>query len=162
MKIQRTEFLALFSAIGVLILLGYTSAAVAQSNSSDKGRDGFGGRALFSERMAERLDLDDTQRQSIENIIAATQPEIEALREQSRANREALNALDTATAGNSPELQNLAAEKGRLATELTLIEYRVRSEIHAVLSDEQRAALEIRKENLRDGRRGRKSGRRNN
>lgn len=155
MKTQRTEILVLLSAIGALFLLAYASAATAEPNERHTGRDGFAGRAMFSERSLKRLDLDDTQRQSIENIIAAAEPEIEILREQSRANREALDALDTATAANLPDL---AAENGRLATESTLLKFRVRSEIFAALNDEQRAALESRKDRPRDGRRERKSG----
>ncbi len=158
MKTQRTEILILLSSVGALFLLAYASAATAEPNERNKGRDSYAGRAMFSERSLERLDLDDTQRQSIENIIATAKPDIETLREQSRANREALDALDTSTAGNLQELQNLAAENGRLATESTLLKFRVRSEILSALNDEQRAALESREDRSRDGRRGRKSG----
>jgi Spy/CpxP family protein refolding chaperone len=40
--------------------------------------------------MAERLELDETQRQSIQNIIEAAKPEFEALRDRVQAEVEAV------------------------------------------------------------------------
>lgn len=65
------------------------------------------------DRMAERLGLDDTQKQAIENIQAAAKPEIEALQEKMKENQAARKALAD----------------------------RVRGEIDEVLTDEQRAKL---------------------
>ncbi len=49
---------------------------------SDRMRhDGFGDPARMLERMTRHLDLDDTQSQTIGNIIEAAKPEIDALRE---------------------------------------------------------------------------------
>ncbi len=157
MKMFISERSGVLSAIGVLFLLAFTSVATAQEQGKDRSnqRD-FEGRAIFSERMADRLNLDDVQRQTIRNIVDAAKPEMQALRERIRANREGLNALNAADAN----LQNLAMEKGSLATEQTLLRHRVRNDIAAVLNEEQLAALEARKNRGRDGRRGGKSGRR--
>ena len=97
---------------------------------------------MMIERMAEHLDLDDVQRDSLENIINAARPELDALREKLRANHEALRDLDV----NDPEVQNIAISNGELATEGTLLLTRIRSEIDAVLTDEQRAKLAEAKE----------------
>ena len=71
------------------------------------------------ERMASRLGLDDTQKQAIENIHLAAQPEFEALQEKIKENHEARKALAD----------------------------RVRSEVEAVLTDEQRSQLEEERAN---------------
>ena len=110
---------------------------------------GFGGPGLMLEHMADHLDLDDTQRESVRNIIEAAKPEIEALRDQVKANREALEALDVNDAAYSTELNNIAISNGELATQGTLLFTRLRSEVHAVLTDEQIAKLERGKERMK-------------
>ncbi len=110
---------------------------------------GFGGPGLMLEHMADHLDLDDTQRESVQNIVEAARPELEALREQVRANRDALRALDAADPAYSTELNNIALSNGQLATEGTLLFTRLRSEIDAVLTDEQREKLARSKERMR-------------
>lgn len=97
-------------------------------------------------RLSRDLDLDDAQREQLRNIMTAAQPEIKALRDSARENREALKALDV----NDPEVQNIATSNGALATEATLLFTRVRSEIEAVLTDEQRARLAELKESRGD------------
>jgi Spy/CpxP family protein refolding chaperone len=101
-------------------------------------------------RMAKRLDLDDAQRESVKNIMEAAKPELKALREQFRANQEALQALDA----GDPEVQNIATSNGQLATEATLLFSRIRGEFHAVLTDEQLAkAAELKAERKERGER---------
>ena len=99
---------------------------------------------MISGRMADRLDLDETQRETVKNIMEAAQPEMKALREKLRANHDALQALDV----GDPEVQNIAASNGELATEATLLFSRIRGEIHAVLTDEQRAQLPTEKKRM--------------
>ncbi len=97
-------------------------------------------------RMSRELDLDDAQREQLRNIMTAAQPEIKALRDSARENREALKALDV----NDPEVQNIATANGALATEATLLFARVRGEVEAVLTEEQRARLAELKESRGD------------
>ena len=113
------------------------------------GGPGFPGPGLMLEHMADHLDLDDAQQESVRNILEAARPEIEALRDQVRANREALEALDTSDAAYSAELNNIAISNGQLATEGTLLFSRIRTEVSAVLTDEQREKLARGKERMR-------------
>jgi Spy/CpxP family protein refolding chaperone len=106
-------------------------------------------------RIAERLDLDEAQRESVDNIMNAAKPEIKALRERTKANHEALKALGP----GDPEVQNIAIANGELATEATLLFARVRAEIDAVLTDEQRAELAELKDRAGDRRGDRKQRR---
>lgn len=117
--------------------------------------DGFGSPGHFSEKMADRLELDETQRQAVENIQLVAEPEIKALRERMQANSEKMKALDPNDPNRSALLNDLAVEKGQLTTEGILLFDRVRNELGAVLTDEQRAKAE---EHLgKKGKRGRRS-----
>ena len=109
----------------------------------------FPGPGLMIEHMADHLDLDDTQRVQVQSIVEAAKPEFEALREQLRANREALASLEATDPAYSAQLNDIAVSNGQLATEGTLLFTRVRSEIHAVLTEEQIEKLERGKQRMR-------------
>ncbi len=137
----------------MLVLVASTvgTAVLAQSGDHSKGDRGdrhgmhgdhFGAPGHFSEKMADRLELDETQRQSVQNIQLSAEPEITALRERMQANREAMKALDANDPNRSALLNDIAIEKGQLTTEATLLFDRVRGELSAVLTDEQRAKAE--------------------
>ncbi len=139
MKINRTVLLALVSSA----LLATGAYAHFDGDKGQRGRHfdgpGFGMPmpGMMLGRIADHLDLDDVQRESVRNIMSAARPEMEALRERFRANHEALRAL----AAGDPEIQNIAISNGELATEATLLFARVHGEIDAVLTDEQRAQI---------------------
>ena len=95
----------------------------------------------FADKFAERLGLDDTQRQSVQNIHDAARPEMDALRERMKANRESMRALDENDPNRSVLLSQVAAENGQLTTESILLFDRVRNDMNAVLTDEQREVL---------------------
>ena len=133
--------------VAMLATLALAATAFAGPDDGRKGQPGapfpgLAGPGLKVERMAKHLELDEAQKQSIENILDASRPEFQALRTDFRANRRALDALDPADANYSAAINDIAAENGRLATEGTLLMSRVRNEIHAVLTEEQRAKLE--------------------
>jgi Spy/CpxP family protein refolding chaperone len=140
---MKSTGLALLAAVALAMV---SSAATA-------GPGGFGGPGmaeprLMLEHMADHLDLDDIQRETVENIIEAVKPEFESLREQGRANREAIAALDPADPAYSTELNRVAVSNGELATQATLLMARVRTEVNAVLTDEQIAKLERSRERM--------------
>lgn len=139
MKVNKYVLLALVSS--AVLATGAYADFDGKKGRGDRqfGGPGFGmpNPGMISERMADRLDLDDTQRESVESIMSAAKPEIKALREQLRANHDALKTLSV----DDPEVQNIALSNGTLATEGTLLFVRIRGEIDAVLTDEQRAQL---------------------
>ena len=109
---------------------------------------GIIGDELMLEHLSDHLDLTDAQRQSIENIVEASKPEMQAIREQARANRQAIRTLDTSDPSYETALNNIAVSNGELATAGTLLAVRVRNEVHAVLTDEQREKLERSKQRM--------------
>ena len=136
----------------VTIFAGATAVIAKQHPDSggdrDRHRSHEGMRPDFSgdpERMVEmmgrHLDLDETQSQTISNILLAAKPEGDSLRERSRANHEALRALDVNDANYNAALQDLSADSGQLEAERTLLRGRVRGEIHAVLTAEQQQKM---------------------
>ena len=126
----------------------------------DKHRNHEGMRADFStdpahmvEMMSRHLDLDETQSQTVSNILLAVKSAADSLRERSRTNHEALRALDVNDANYSATLQNLSAQSGELAAERALLHGRVRGEIHAVLTAEQQQKMADRTGRMESGRR---------
>ena len=150
MKIHTSVWLA------VVMTMALVTSANADFGGGPRGLfgpgpgAGFPGPGLMLEHMADHLDLDDTQRESVQNILEAAKPELDALREQARGNREALMALETSDPAYSTEINNIAVSNGQLATEGTLLFTRIRSEINAVLTDEQREKLARGKERMRE------------
>jgi Spy/CpxP family protein refolding chaperone len=88
MKAYKTEFVGLVSAIGLLSMLAFTSSAFAADGP--KRGAGLDGPMIVSERMADRLGLDDVQRESVKNILEAAKPEYEALRNRVEADIKAV------------------------------------------------------------------------
>ena len=139
--------LAVFAVSGNALAQAHDGAGHGRSERPGEHRGpgrGFGEPAMMIERMAEHLELDEIQRQSITNIVEASKPEFAALRDAARDNREAIKALDVGDPAYGSELQNLSVRSGELAAELTLLTGRLRGEIAAILSDEQRQLLEER------------------
>ena len=152
MRIQKAALLA-FVSIAMLSTTAYAEGDGRKGDRGPRGGPVFGmpgmlGPEMIVGRMADRLGLDDTQRETVRNIMDAAKPEFQALREKAQANRNTLTSLDAGSA----EVQNIAISNGELATEATLLFARVRGEINAVLTEEQRAELAELKA-LRDERR---------
>jgi Spy/CpxP family protein refolding chaperone len=93
------------------------------------------------EHLSRRLDLDDTQEQAVQNIVDAAAPEMTEIHDKAKQNREAIRGLDASDPDYGAKLANLARENGELATSATLLHGKLRAEIHAVLTPEQRAEL---------------------
>ena len=91
------------SIVAIIVLLAVSVTgfnAFAESGERSKGGrsgmpgGGWGDSSQFVDKMAEHLQLDETQRQSVQNIFDAAKPEMEALRESMKAGRETMRALD--------------------------------------------------------------------
>ena len=140
----------IFTALVVIAVSGNSLAQDEAGAAADDGHPrtrhydagrGFGSPEEMIGRIAERLDLDETQRQEVSNIVAAAKPALESLRERSRTNREAFFALDVNDQDYGAKLQDLSAESGELAADLTLVAGQLRADVNAVLTEEQRAML---------------------
>ncbi len=134
-----------------LALLGGATTGFAEQGDGHRGsRDGrhhdmrgHGPRdpAMMVERMSRHLDLDEPQQEKLKNIMSAASPELDALRGRERANRQAQKELDTSASDYSASLANLAAESGEIVASRMVLMGRIRGEINAELTEEQRAKL---------------------
>jgi Spy/CpxP family protein refolding chaperone len=95
-------------------------------------------------RMAERLDLTDEQRDRIGKIIDEMRPR---LRENGFAmmdNREEVYELMQEDKVNDKKLRSLTRKQGDLVADMMYMHLKMRSDIHAVLTDEQREKMQQR------------------
>lgn len=142
------QFLAVTTAAIMCTAAG--TCAFAQGSDEPEGKphmrgaghrmnhDEFGNPARMLKMLTRHLDLDEAQSQNIENILAAAKPEIDALRERSRAARKAMHELDVSDPAYGTELQNLSTQIGALTSEATLLHGRLRADVLSQLTDEQR------------------------
>lgn len=109
------------------------------------------------ERMLRHLDLDDAQSQRVSNIMTAAEPELRQLHGDLQENRDALRVLDPNEPDYDLNLQNLSTSVGTQATQLALLLGRIRADVNAVLTPQQREKLQEHAARLRergaDGRR---------
>lgn len=123
-----------------MLALAVGATAVAHDHRGFGGHGG-GNPARMADHLIRWLDLQDDQAQAVRNIADAAAPEIEAVRERARANREGLRNLDPGDQGYDAGLNRLADENGYLAAEATRLFGRLRAELHAVLTAEQQQQL---------------------
>jgi protein CpxP len=161
-SMKKQAFIALSVAV---LALGSVAASAAHGGPGGKGLHSGAGMheggdpVRMVKHLSDELDLDQAQRQEIENVISAAKPEMDALRERAEANRKAMHELDVNDSNHDTRLTELASEKGAIATEQALLHGRLKSDIHAVLTPEQReklaesaAKMRERFEKRRDGR----------
>lgn len=130
------------NGLAMLLLIATSGAAGAQGFDGPPGTHGsFGNPERMVEHLSRRLDLDETQQQALTNVVEAAAPEMEVLRDRARQNRDAIRKLDVNDPDYDARLANLAGENGELATAATLMHGRLRAEIDALLTPEQRATL---------------------
>jgi Spy/CpxP family protein refolding chaperone len=135
-----------------------TGEGDSQRNHDGERRDGMSHRgsrgSMDPERligmMSRRLDLDDTQTEQVSNIYLAAKPELEAWRGTGRTNRMAMRDLNSEDADYEVTKQGLSAEReGIMATGKELRD-RIRAEIDAILTPEQREEYAAMAERGRD------------
>lgn len=125
--------------VSALVLSGVLAAgaALAQPAPGGPGKLAQGIRAAMA-----TLDLSDAQKEKIKAIFASHKDEGAALREQAKADREALKAAASA-AKPDPAVVGAAFLKVRANGETAKAKMKaVRAEIDAVLTPEQRAKLD--------------------
>ena len=102
---------------------------------------GFGGHGMRGEQgammMLRRLDLTSDQQAKVKEIFEANKGTVQPLREQLKANHEKLAALG----GNFDEGQvtAIAKEQGELMSQMIVASQKVKSQIFAILTDDQKA-----------------------
>ena len=163
---MNRKYITVMTVLASLLTCGTAIAQDPQADDPERGGHDRGkGRHMESraqrgpmdpERMIRmldrRLDLDDTQTAQIENIMAGVKPEFDALREKGNATRAAKQSLAVDDPDYETKMQNIATTTDELAASAAELRGRIRAEVNAILTPEQREQLEAAPE------RGRKKG----
>jgi Spy/CpxP family protein refolding chaperone len=107
--------------------------------------EGFGekgGPGGMKGRMAQELGLSDSQKEKIDALLKAEQEKSAPLRKQIDENREQLRKASLTTPFNETSVRALATKLAQLKTDMMISHARVKSEISALLTPEQRAQAE--------------------
>lgn len=93
-------------------------------------------------RMAQELGLNDSQKEKINALLKTEREKSEPLRKQIDENREQLRKASLTTPFNETTVRALATKLAQLKTDMMISHARVKSEISALLTPEQRAQAE--------------------
>jgi len=149
--------------VSVLALLLITGIAQAHpGGEGPRGRHGmmgdFGGSiermVEHLSRAAEKLDLSDEQLDQIFAVADASRGELRDLMMQMHDNKKALRETARLEQYDAAAIAELAATQGDLTARMIVLRTRMRAEIMAIFSPEQRSKMEELKEHRR-GHRGR-------
>ncbi len=141
-------------AIIALAVLGIgVIFAFAQKTDGDhKGGRGFGrgGHHRGGGFMFRGLDLTEEQKAQVKQIRDASKTKIQPIREALKANRQKMNELTANGAFDEGQVAALANEQATLGAQMTVERLRVRSQMFAILSDEQKAKAAQIKEQMKE------------
>jgi len=155
------KFLAVTTAAVMCVAAG--SLAYAQDAEGHDGKrhmrwagqrldhDEFGDPVRMVEMMTRHLDLDESQSLAIGNILEAAKPEIDALRTRAQDGRQAMKTLDINDPDYGNELQNLSTEIGALTSAAILLHGRLRADVNAEMTPEQRQRAVAGRDRMREG-----------
>lgn len=96
------------------------------------------------ERMADQLDLTKEQRDKVRAIVDKSRPQTRELRDKLADNRKQLRTLVQQGNAKEADVRKLADAQGKLMADMIVQRTKVRNEIHAVLTPEQREKLQQR------------------
>jgi len=130
MKSTRNRFLI----IGAAVMLA-VAAAIAQ------GPHGPGGPFGEFHHLLKQLDLTSDQHAQVKAIFQKEKPALQPLMQQMRQNHESMKALEAAGPFDEAKVTALATQNSQTMIQLQVEHERVKSEIMAILTPEQKAKL---------------------
>jgi protein CpxP len=121
--------------IAIIVLVAGGIFVLAQK--AEKG--GFGHHGRGGEMMFRALNLTDEQKTQVKQIMEASKSKVEPIREQLKTNREKLEAATANGAFDEAQVTAIANEQAGLASQLIVERERAKSQVFALLTDEQKA-----------------------
>lgn len=114
------------------------AAGMATSALAQRPGKGFGHHhGSMLKRMTKELNLTDAQQTQIKGIMSAEKTKIQPLMQQMRQNQQAQNASINGTFDEN-QARAFATKQAQVMTDLMVEKQRMRSEVYAVLTPEQR------------------------
>lgn len=128
---------------------GYDNQQMSPIKGDRKGGHKGGKHGMMRiDRMAQKLGLSEEQKTEIQLIIDNSREGKDSLREQMIENRQALHALDTASADYAENVEEIASTIATLEKDKVVNQSAIRQQIDAVLTVEQKAEMAEMKENM--------------
>lgn len=147
----------------VLVAMGAMFVFAQDGAGQKDGKRGFGKRGGHHRgghgMMLRGLDLTDEQKAQVKTIMQSSREASKPLREQMKANRQKLQALSDSGNFDQAQVQALADEQGRLTAQMIVEKEKVKSQISAILTTEQKAKAAEMKAQFKQKREERKQKR---
>jgi len=124
-------------AIGVLVV-GAAFVVAQKVVHRGFGGHGFGGRPGM-EMALRGLNLTDDQKAKVKEITEANKANFQPVMQSLKENHKKMEDLTANGAFDEAQVQALAAEQGNLMAKMIVEKERVKSQIFAILTDEQKA-----------------------
>jgi len=144
---MRKNTIAILGVMAVLVIGGMFAIAqrTMHHGAGGRGMQRRGEMALI--KFLGRLDLTDEQKGKVKEILESNKGTVQPIRDELRTNHEKLAVLG----GNFDEQQvsTIAKEQGELMSQLIVARQRVKSQIFAILSDDQKAKAEQIRQDLK-------------
>ncbi len=149
---------AIVAILAIAVLSVGAIVIFAQRSSHGGKHGGFGHRGMGM--IFKKLDLTEEQKAQAKEIVQAGFEKNKGVSEAMKANREKMKAATANGAFDGAVVSQIAAEQGQLSAQLIVEKERVKSQIFAILTDEQKAkAIELEKEldgKMKRGHRGKR------
>ncbi len=146
----------IFAILAVAVLTAGTIFVVAQKrgHGGEKG-SGFGHGGPMGGMMLRGLDLTDEQKAKVKEIMDLSRTNVEPVMASMKENHQKMNAATAGGAFDQAQVEAIAAEQGTLMAKMIVEKQKAKSQVFAILTDEQKAkATEMRskfEERTKDG-----------
>jgi Spy/CpxP family protein refolding chaperone len=139
MKASRFKILAAVLAVALLAAVAFAQSVVKTSHASRHFRGGFAAHMLGF--YADYLDLTDAQQAQAKDILAKEKPTVRPLMQQLAQAHQQMRQLEQAGTFDEAKVRALATQQSQTMTELIVQKARIKSELVALLTPEQKNKL---------------------
>ena len=150
---------ALIAILALAVLATGVIFAVGQSTADSKDHGRHGRRQRGFGMAFKALGLTEDQKAKLKEIRTASRANIKPVREALKANREKMRSLTASGAFDEAKVTAVANERAGLQAKLIVERQRMKSQLFAILTDEQKAKLAEMKAKAGERRKARKAAR---
>lgn len=139
-------------AILSIVLVATGTIFIFAQKGGQEGKHGFGKRGHRGGHgfFLRGLDLTDEQKAQVKQIMEASKEKTKAVREQLKANHQKLDELTANGAFDEAQVTAIANSQGALQAQMIVEKERVKTQIFAILTDEQKAEAAQMKEQMKE------------
>ncbi len=136
---KRFKLMATILAVALCAAMAFSQTVVKAAQGSEQGgfrHGGFGARMLGF--YADYLDLTDAQQAQVKDILAKEKPAVTPLIQQLAQAHQQMSQLEQAGSFDEAKVRAIASQQSQTMTELLVQKARIKSELMAVLTPEQK------------------------